>query len=227
MVYQSDDVYKDLRRRIIEEDLTPGAALVERDVSMRYEVSRTPAREALRQLVSDGLVVLTRGRGYTVRQLSAEDIIEVFVARESIEGTMASLAASHVDDSLRVRLNIVRGQIERLNAEDNPKKAIELGSNLHDILAEVANNTILFKFYQEVRTVAALTRNLSKNTVKSEAASREEHLQIIDSVLAEKKEEAESLMRLHLHHTCERMIKAYLRKHTAYHNFLHQTSATF
>ena len=69
LVYHSDDVYKDLKRRIIEEDLRPGDVLVERDVSLNYNVSRTPAREALRQLVSDGLVVLIRGRGYSVRQL--------------------------------------------------------------------------------------------------------------------------------------------------------------
>ncbi|WP_319477792.1 GntR family transcriptional regulator [Marispirochaeta aestuarii] len=225
LVYHSDDVYKDLKRRIIEEDLRPGDVLVERDVSLNYNVSRTPAREALRQLVSDGLVVLIRGRGYSVRQLSVEDIIEVFVARESIEGTLANLSASHLNAEMQHRLENLKNEMEEINPEISPEKVIETGSRLHNLIAETAHNTMLYKFYQELCTVAALTRNLSKYTSKIESISRDEHILIINSLIAGNREDAEGYMRLHLRRTCERIVSSYLQKRTTSHHFLHHTEA--
>lgn len=225
MVYHSEDVYKDLKRRIMEEDLHPGEVLVERDVSISYNVSRTPAREALRQLVSDGLVVLSRGRGYSVRQLSVEDIIEVFVARESIEGTLANLSASHLNEKLKQRLENMKIEMEAIDPGVNPEKVIETGSKLHNLIAETAHNTMLYKFYQELSTVAALTRNLSKYTSKIESISRDEHILIINSLIAGNRDEAEGYMRLHLRRTCERIVSSYLQKRTVSHRFLHHTEA--
>lgn len=215
MVYQADDVYKDLRRRIIEEHLKPGEFLVERDVSVTYDVSRTPAREALRQLVADGLVVLDRGRGYSVRQLTVEDILEVFVAREAVEGTLASLATAHPDSRFLDRLAGIRDGLEAVDPARQPARAVSIGGQLHDLLAEAAENRTLNDFYQKLRNVAALTRNLSKKTVGVETISREDHLRIIEAVVEGKRDEAERQMRLHLRGTCERMVASYLKKRTA------------
>jgi DNA-binding GntR family transcriptional regulator len=215
MVYQGDDVYKDLRRRIIDEHLKPGEFLVERDVSITYNVSRTPAREALRQLVVDGLVVLDRGRGYSVRQLTVEDILEVFVAREAVEGTLASLATGHPDSRFLDRVAGIRERLEAVDPARQPAKAVNLGGQLHDLLAETAENRILYDFYQKLRNVAALTRNLSKKTVDVETVSREEHLRLIEAVVAGMRDEAERQMRLHLRGTCERMVASYLQRRTA------------
>ena len=224
MVYQADDVYNDLRRRIMEEELKPGDFLVERDVSVTYNVSRTPAREALRQLVADGLVTLDRGRGYSVRQLTVEDILEVFIAREAIEGTLASLATAHVDTRLINRLVHIRERLEEVDPARQPVKAVNLGRQLHDLLATAAEHRILYDFYQKLRNVAALTRNLSKKSVDVEIISRDEHLRIIDAVVAGKRDEAERQMRLHLRGTCERMVATYLQKRTASLGFIEPSS---
>lgn len=215
MVYQKQDVYHDLRRRILEEELPPGAPLVERDVSTTYKVSRTPVREALRQLVADGLVVLDPGRGYSVRRMTVEDLIEVFVAREAVEGTIASLATAHMDAPKREELLRLREQFRDLDVERDPGAAVNLGRQLHDFLATTAENGILFDFYEKLRDVATLTRNVSKRSADVEVASREDHLKIIEAVLFGRRDDAERRMRLHLRGTCERMVAEYLRRRTA------------
>lgn len=215
MVYQKQDVYHDLRRRIIEEELSPGAPLVERDVSATYKISRTPVREALRQLVADGLVVLDRGRGYSVRRMTVEDLIEVFVAREAVEGTIASLATAHMDAPQGEELLRLREQFRDVDVKQDPGAAVNLGRQLHDFLATTAKNGILFDFYQILRDVAMLTRNVSKRSADVEVVSREDHLKIIEAVLCGRRDDAERHMRLHLRGTCERMVAEYLRRHTA------------
>ena len=215
MVYQKQDVYHDLRRRIIEEELNPGAPLVERDVSATYKVSRTPVREALRRLVADGLVVLDRGRGYSVRRMTIEDIIEIFVAREAVEATISSLATAHMDASLRDALLRLRDQLRDVDVQQDPGAAVNLGRQLHDLLATTADNGVLFDFYQKLRDVTMLTRNVSKRSADVEVASREDHLRIIEAVLCGRRDDAERYMRLHLRGTCERLVAAYLQRRTA------------
>jgi DNA-binding GntR family transcriptional regulator len=214
LVYQTDDVHTDLRRRIIEEELKPGDFLVERDISLAYKVSRTPVREALRQLVAEGLVVLKRGRGYSVKQLTIEDLLEIFIAREAVEGTLASLATARLDAKLRQKLIAIKSSLEEIDPAIQPIKAVNLGRQLHDALADAAGNHTLLDFYHKLRNVAALTRNLSKKSVDVEVVSREEHLHIINAVLEEQRDAAERNMRLHLRGTCERMVAAYLKGST-------------
>ncbi|MFW5843960.1 MAG: GntR family transcriptional regulator [Spirochaetota bacterium] len=214
MVYQTEDVHQDLKRRIVEEDLSPGDFLVERDISLEYNVSRTPVREALRLLVADGLVVLKRGRGYSVRQLTIEDLLEIFIAREAVEGTLASLATARLDAKLRQRILSIKSSLEEVDPTVQPIKAVNLGRQLHDSLAHAAGNQTLLDFYDKLRNVAALTRNLSKKSVDVEVVSRQEHLRIITAVLEERRDAAERNMRLHLRGTCERMVAAYLKGST-------------
>lgn len=224
MVYHTDDVHKDLKRRIVEEELSPGDFLVERDISLEYNVSRTPVREALRQLVADGLVVLDRGRGYSVRQLSIEDLLEIFIAREAVEGTLASLATARLDSKLRERVVLIRSKLEEIDAAVQPSKAVNLGRQLHDHLAEAASNRTLMDFYDKLRNVAALTRNLSKKSIEVEILSQQEHLKIINAVLSEDRNEAERAMRLHLRGTCERMVASYLKGSTTSLGFVDHVS---
>lgn len=220
MVYHTIDIENDLRRRIIEEELAPGDFLVERDLSKEYNVSRTPVRESLRQLVSDGLVVLNRGRGYSVRKLTIEDLLEIFISREAIEGTLTNLAAANLDTKLRKDLIQMQHRIEEIDATTQSIKALNLGRQMHDYLANSSGNKTLLDFYHKLQNAAALTRNLSKNRAEVEVVSKEEHLRIIAAVLSGNRDAAERAMRIHLRSTCERIVASYLKGSTTSLGFL-------
>ena len=78
-------------------DLLPGRILVEREISDEYGLSRTPIREILWQLVSDGLLNKEYSKGYMVRKISLEEIFNIFQSRAGIEGIAARLACQKGD----------------------------------------------------------------------------------------------------------------------------------
>jgi DNA-binding GntR family transcriptional regulator len=91
----AEQVCDRIRATILKGDLRPGDKLVEQDLALQYKVSRTPVREAIRQLEVERLVSRTRFVGVTVTQLRPSEIIELLDIREVLEGLVARLAARH------------------------------------------------------------------------------------------------------------------------------------
>ncbi len=90
----NERVYEALRRGIVEGRFAPGTRLVEQRLADAYDVSRTPVREAVRRLESEGLVVVARNRGAQVRPLEEAEIADLYGARARLEGYAAELAAA-------------------------------------------------------------------------------------------------------------------------------------
>ena len=93
MANDTDRVYRALRRRIIEGAEPPGARLTEQRLAATFDCSRTPVREAVRRLESEGLVVVEPNRGAQVRPLSEEEISDLYEVRARLEAYAAELAA--------------------------------------------------------------------------------------------------------------------------------------
>ena len=92
-----DEVAQMLRRAIISGELDSGTHLVESVLSERFQVSRAPIREALRELESEGLVE-SRRRGVYVKALTQEDVSELYSLRMMLEGAAVELAVSRFDE---------------------------------------------------------------------------------------------------------------------------------
>ena len=112
-----EKVYNQLKEKILSNELSPGEWLVERNLCDEFEVSRTPVREVLRQLAVDGLVTMWPSKGYSVRKMSVENVIEVFQAREAIEGISANLACLNGDESFFTQIETIKSKIEKLDIE--------------------------------------------------------------------------------------------------------------
>jgi DNA-binding GntR family transcriptional regulator len=93
----AEQVCDRIRAAILRGELKPGEKLTEQDLAAEFEVSRTPVREAIRQLEVERLVVRTRFVGVTVRQLTPKELIELLDIREVLEGLVARLATQHMD----------------------------------------------------------------------------------------------------------------------------------
>lgn len=99
-----EQVSERIRSAILRGDLKPGAKLTEQDLAAELEVSRTPIREAIRQLEVERLLTRVPFVGVTVRQLSPEEVLELLEIREVLEGLVARLATRHMDDAHLHRL---------------------------------------------------------------------------------------------------------------------------
>ena len=89
----AEELSQDLEWAIVYGDLAPGLRLREEDISERYQVSRSPVREALNRLERDGLLVRRPRRGVTVPILAQDDLVELYGVRLSLEGQAAGEAA--------------------------------------------------------------------------------------------------------------------------------------
>ncbi len=94
---------EEIRERLIEDildgRLAPGARLVETRIAQQFGVSQGPVREALRDLELFGFVVSTSFRGTQVRQISTQDLLEIYPIRAALEGVAAYAAASRIDEA--------------------------------------------------------------------------------------------------------------------------------
>ena len=96
----SERAYAALRDDILEWRLEPGTVLGEVEQSERLGISRTPLREALARLLSDGLVAAQGGRGLVVTAVSVNDIAQLFELRQALEQQIARQAAQHGDPTV-------------------------------------------------------------------------------------------------------------------------------
>jgi len=100
----STDAYHQIRRWIVEGRLRPDERLIEQRLAEELELSRTPVREALRMLQSEGLVTLEPNRGARVRALAVADIADLYELRGRLEAMAAELAAARATDDQLARL---------------------------------------------------------------------------------------------------------------------------
>ena len=139
-------VYEKLRRRIIEGELRPGLPINEADFAREHSVSKTPIREALRQLERDGFVESVPGRGSTVSHIKPQDIREVFEIREIIETGAAKRAARLRDNE---ELGRKREESRRLLASESGEYVHEWGSweDVHLCIVQALGNQTLVDMY--------------------------------------------------------------------------------
>ena len=105
--------YETIREAIVEGRYPPGCRLVEARVAEELELSRTPVREAIRRLDAEGLVVTQRNRGAVVRELTVEDVRDLYELRIRLESYAAELAATRITPTELVGLH---EEVDRFSA---------------------------------------------------------------------------------------------------------------
>jgi DNA-binding GntR family transcriptional regulator len=192
-----DDVYVRLKRDIVSTRLLPGTALTEMSLAQSLGTSRTPTREALRRLQKDGLVDIEHGRGARVSQVSFRNAIEVYEIRILVEPNAALQAARQLTLELAERLKKVRDVIADPSLTLDVAERWEIDRQLHDIILETAGNELLRSVVWDlrVRTERAFTYYGAQ---KDMISTRQEHIELVDTILNCDEENAERLMRQHL-----------------------------
>ena len=199
-------VYKKLKKEIMSGELLPGIILVEREISDKYGISRTPVREILWQLVSDGLLNKEPSRGYITRKISLEEIFNIFQSREGVEGMATRLACLKGDAEFFSKINKIGEKIKGVDIEKNPQEGVLLGRKLHDMIIDTASNPFLSQFYNKLRNLSTLTRNITQQSISIEKKSQEMHLSILKALEEKNEEKSEYYMRAHLRTTCRLLV---------------------
>ena len=155
------DVAELLRDRIYAHELAPGAWIDEQAMAISLGISRTPLREALKVLASEGLVVLKPRRGCYVAELSARDLDEVFPVMALLEGRCAYEASLRAGPADIARLEAIHADLE-VQAKKNDTNAFFAANDAyHGALQDIAGNSWLKHLIEDTRKVIKLTRRFS------------------------------------------------------------------
>jgi GntR family transcriptional regulator, rspAB operon transcriptional repressor len=205
----TDQVYELLRDEILRVERQPGDLLSELDLAVRYGVSKTPVREALRLLAHDGWVVVLPRKGYLIRPLRLSDLREIFAARSLIEPSVAGEAARIVTPAQVARLQELVD--EQANAVDDLDAALHAARVFHIAVAEVAGNTrvvrMLVDLLDEVRRLHFLLPNVETHITSAEELKA--HRSLVEALSAGRAEEATELMREHVNEVARTLVRGF------------------
>ena len=177
-----EQVAERLRTRIFAHELAPGGWIDEQALAKEYGISRTPLREALKVLASEGLVVLKPRRGCYVTELSEQDIDEVFPVMALLEGRVAEEAARRATKADFSRLTAIHEELERQAAANDADRFFEANQRFHTALQEIAGNRYLAQLIDDTRKVIKLTRRDSLRLEGRLKQSLVEHREILEAL---------------------------------------------
>ncbi|MGO1117852.1 GntR family transcriptional regulator [Rhodovibrionaceae bacterium A322] len=176
-------VVTELRQLIIEGDLAPGDRLPEKMLCERFNISRTPLREAIRVLASEGLVVLTPNRGARISTVTAEDVDEMFPIMGSLEALAGELACQHISEDQLAEIRAFHFQMVLHYRRRELSDYFRLNQAIHNKILEAANNPTLAGLHANLEVRICRVRymaNMSESRWANAVKEHEEMLEALD-----------------------------------------------
>ena len=202
-----NQVYQILKDDICEGRFAPGQWLQENELAEHLCVSRSPIREALRQLASDGLVVEIPNKGVFVKEFTARDIEEIFDMRVLLENYAISKLQHHLTTADMEQLIDCLNEMERLHAKRDVGAYTEAESKLHALLIELCGNSLLESMYARIHSLNQQFRIYSLTSTQRFNESMEEHRDIVHCLLTNNTDEAKAINKRHLQLAKDKIIQ--------------------
>lgn len=187
-----------LREQIYNHVLAPGQRLDEAALAEQLGISRTPLREALKVLSSEGLIDLQPHKGCFVTELTLRDLEEIFPIMATLEGRVAHEVASKRTPVQLKALDVLHERLERYAAAGDVNRYYETNYVFHDQLQECAGNRWLQVVIGDLRKLMKLYRHHSLRSEGRLAASLAEHRALMQALHSQNADAAERVMRGHL-----------------------------
>lgn len=185
-----------LRAAIVAGDLPPKGRLMEPELARQLSVSRTPLREAIRQLEAEGLLTTIPRVGTFVSEVTPRDLEDIYAIRAVLEGLAARQAAENPDPGKAVRFRDILAELTRKTADYRVYH--EASGRFHEAIFAASGNQRLQTIYHALIHQVARLRTLSLAVSRRPEVSLREHRRIAAAILRGKGAEAERLMRSHI-----------------------------
>ncbi|AWB10554.1 MAG TPA: GntR family transcriptional regulator [Thermodesulfobium narugense] len=203
----SDEAYEKLKKHIFLGKIKVGELETERGLAERFNISRTPIREAILKLEKEGLVTVIPREGILIGSLNRFDLKEIFEIRRLLESFSAEKLA-------RVKSDIDFSKLEKIiiNARKRISKKnyvgfVDLDREFHSTIAELTKNRYVVRFLEDIRDVMSLSgiKALTKSWNYEQVL--QEHAEILDAIKKKDPSSAKKAMDKHLLNTFKAMIR--------------------
>ena len=194
-----EEVAELLRERIFSRELAPGSWIDELKLAEAYGISRTPLREALKVLATEGLVTMKVRRGAYVTEVSSSDLADVYHLLSLLESDAAGVVATKATDAELAELQKLHKALEvaAKPGKANTDQFFALNEQFHMRLLAIANNRWRDQMVADLRKVMKLNRHNSLLKTGRIAESLAEHQAIMDALLARDAQRTQERMREH------------------------------
>ena len=183
---------------IVRGELEHGAALDEMELARRFQVSRTPVREAIRQLAASGLIEARAHRGAIVARPTEERLAGMFEAMAELEALCAGLAAERMTLAERRSLEAVHEELRTLIHVGDPQRFHEVNEAFHGALYAGAHNAYLAELTLATRARVQPFRRAQFRNLGRLAQSHGEHDQVVQAILRGERARAAAVMHAHI-----------------------------
>ena len=195
-ISRGEEAYRQLKLAIRNGTLAPGTRVREVEIAARLGISRTPAREAIRRLESEGLISFLPRFGAVIAKLDHQETMELYDLRQILEGSAAGFAARHASAAEIEELEELIAAEPELAGR--PEQFADLNQQFHCALYRAAHNRFLERTLVGLRDSMALLGATSLNVRGRVEAAHSEHLAIISAIAEGKVEKAEKAARRHI-----------------------------
>ncbi len=182
---------------IISGVLPPGSRLEEKALALRFDVSRTPVREALREMGARGLIELIPRRGGVVANIGVAELSDMLEAECELESLCAQLAAQRMSVVEKKQLEHLHQDTEAAVATGNLADYLGLNKKFHDLICAGTHNKTIAGMVRGLRDRLAAFRQAQAGTERRLALSHEEHGAVVEAILASDGAAAYEAMRNH------------------------------
>lgn len=204
-----EELADQLRRAIVHGELSPGAKISEKELCEQFGVSRTPVREALKILSTEGLVQLMQNRGASVTDLTWEDMQHAFPVMGALEALAGELACDNATDAQIERAEALQARMIAMFERGDRKGYFRVNEEVHQLIIDASGNTALPRL---MRTVSGQVRrarykaNLSRERWEQAIA---EHEEILAALKARDARRMNRLMKAHLANKLAALAKSF------------------
>ena len=196
-VLLTQQVYQALKEGIINGVFSPGERLYETELSKRLGVSRTPVREALGILKSEGFITNIVGSGLKVSEYSTKEINEIFDLRVLLECYAVERAIDNISELQLKRLEEIIYTCKIAQKHNNIETIIDLSNEFHELIIKASNNEKLFETANSIKCFTIYAK-VSMHHPSEPDFSIQGHIEILNAIKSRNKVDAQNIMEKHL-----------------------------
>lgn len=200
-------VYESIRNTLIEGKIPAGERFIEKEYSQRLNISRTPVREALKQLECEHLIEYIPRVGVVVKRITKDDVIEIYKIRQSLEILVAECVMENISIDEIHEISNLLDLTEKANKEGDIEKVIELFSEFNSLIYKASKMKRLPIMISNLNTYLQRFRNISILDNKRRETALLEHRTILKSIVSKDRDLMSNTIRKHLDDSIEVVVK--------------------
>ncbi len=190
-----EKILETIREAILKGTLKAGEKVAEPELAERFGISRTPIREAFRQLESEGYLTVIPRKGAVVTSLSERDVEEFYAIKSILEGYAARMAAENLSDKDIEKLESINERLQQLADDEDVKNFFKVHNEFHDLFIRAAGNEKLRELIGQMMMRFNRLRMASLSLPGRMKISVDEHKKIIEAFKAHNGEKADNLVK--------------------------------